>query len=394
MRRYLAYSLILHLLVLMAVIIGMSMVNQRSVQEEEPVSVEVVLVSDKANPPPTAHLAPKAEAQKQSEPPKPPERPEPRPQTLQSESESKPQPPPAKAEPAPPKPVEKLTAKSEAAAPSSAEPAPKPEARAEARAIPRPEKAEPKPAEAKPEAKPMPRAEPEPEPRAEPRPQVRPKPVEAKEEREKAEVKPTPSPERKPEPPKPAESQAKLAQSAKPEAGKPEPKQDATDFTAVAKAVKELHRGPNGGDKPTRPAPAPSAKTTTTADESDFTSQVAQALRSSGPATNRPSLPVTSSEMDAVRRQIERCWNLPAGAKDAGDLIVSIRVEMNADGTPRSAVVQSAGQMQANPLYQAAAESARRAVLNPRCHPFKLPADKYEHWRTMTLIFNPKEMAG
>jgi hypothetical protein len=74
--------------------------------------------------------------------------------------------------------------------------------------------------------------------------------------------------------------------------------------------------------------------------------------------------------------------------------VVSIRVEMNADGTPRSAVIQNAGQMQANPFFQAAADSARRAVLNPRCQPFKLPAEKYDHWRTMTLIFNPKEMAG
>jgi hypothetical protein len=31
--------------------------------------------------------------------------------------------------------------------------------------------------------------------------------------------------------------------------------------------------------------------------------------------------------------------------------------------------------------------------LNPRCHPFKLPPEKYDHWRTMTLIFNPKEMS-
>ena len=102
---------------------------------------------------------------------------------------------------------------------------------------------------------------------------------------------------------------------------------------------------------------------------------------------------MTSSEIDAVRRQIERCWNLPEGARDAGNLVVSIRVEMNVDGTPRSAVVVNAGQMQANPYYQAVADSARRAVLNPRCHPFKLPPEKFEHWRTMTLIFNPKEIS-
>jgi hypothetical protein len=105
-------------------------------------------------------------------------------------------------------------------------------------------------------------------------------------------------------------------------------------------------------------------------------------------------LPVSSSEIDAVRRQIERCWNPPAGAKGADGLVVAIRVEMNADGTPRAAAVDSSGSGRASPYFSATAESAVRAVLNPRCHPFKLPPDKYDRWRTMTLIFNPKEMFG
>jgi len=50
--------------------------------------------------------------------------------------------------------------------------------------------------------------------------------------------------------------------------------------------------------------------------------------------------------------------------------------------------------MQASPSYRVAAESALRAVLNPRCHPFKLPREKYERWKRMTLVFDPKEMFG
>jgi len=100
------------------------------------------------------------------------------------------------------------------------------------------------------------------------------------------------------------------------------------------------------------------------------------------------------SEIEAVRRQIERCWNLPAGAKDADSLIVSIRVEMNIDGTPRTAVVTDQSRMRADPFYRSAAESAVRAVLNPRCHPFTLPREKFSRWKTMTLVFNPKEMFG
>jgi hypothetical protein len=45
-----------------------------------------------------------------------------------------------------------------------------------------------------------------------------------------------------------------------------------------------------------------------------------------------------------------------------------------------------------DPFYRAAAESALRAVLNPRCQPLKLPADKFDQWQTMSLSFNPKDL--
>lgn len=100
------------------------------------------------------------------------------------------------------------------------------------------------------------------------------------------------------------------------------------------------------------------------------------------------------SEIDQVRRQIERCWNLPAGARGAENMVVSIRVEMNIDGTPGMAEVVEQERMRGDPYFRAAAESALRAVLNPRCHPFGLPREKYDSWKTMTLVFDPKEMFG
>ncbi len=101
---------------------------------------------------------------------------------------------------------------------------------------------------------------------------------------------------------------------------------------------------------------------------------------------------MTAGEIDSVRRQIEQCWSLPANVKPTKDLVVQIKVEMNPDGTPRSAVIEDNGRMSADAAYRATAESARRAVLNPRCHPFKLPRDKYDRWRTLNLVFNPAEM--
>jgi hypothetical protein len=43
-------------------------------------------------------------------------------------------------------------------------------------------------------------------------------------------------------------------------------------------------------------------------------------------------------------------------------------------------------------FFRAAADSAKRALLNPRCSPLKLPADKYDQWKSITLSFNPKDV--
>jgi hypothetical protein len=48
--------------------------------------------------------------------------------------------------------------------------------------------------------------------------------------------------------------------------------------------------------------------------------------------------------------------------------------------------------MNNDPYFNIAAESARRAVLDPRCNPLPLPKDKYDKWKSMTMSFNPKDM--
>jgi outer membrane biosynthesis protein TonB len=233
-------------------------------------------------------------------------------------------------------------------------PAAKPEPEKPAVKTPPPPKAEPAPAP-KPE-KPEPKPEAKPEPKPEPKPEAKPEP--------KPEPKAQPKPEPKAEP--------------KPQQPAPKPEEAEMDFASVLRSVETAkQKAPAGEQKKGESAPASGSS--------------ASAAASS---TYDASLPVTMSEIDMVRRQIEQCWNLPAGARDARDMQVSIVVDMNADGTPRGAAIEDQGRMAANPAYRVAAESALRAVLNPRCHPFKLPRDKYERWKRMTLVFDPSEMIG
>ncbi|MEE2931940.1 MAG: hypothetical protein VX941_00765 [Pseudomonadota bacterium] len=103
---------------------------------------------------------------------------------------------------------------------------------------------------------------------------------------------------------------------------------------------------------------------------------------------------VTQNDKDAIRRQIERCWNPPVGAKNAEELTVELRLYVTPDGTVQTVNVIDKARAASDPYFRAAVESAYRAVLNPRCRQLKFPLDKYEQFKTMTIVFDPREMLG
>jgi outer membrane biosynthesis protein TonB len=116
-----------------------------------------------------------------------------------------------------------------------------------------------------------------------------------------------------------------------------------------------------------------------------------------GTRSSQPKAPLGSrlsaSEIDMVREQISRCWNVPAGARDASDLIVEIRVVVSPDGNVQQARIVDQARVASDPFFRAAAESARRAFFNPECRPLHLPADKYDLWRDMVVDFTPKDLS-
>lgn len=98
--------------------------------------------------------------------------------------------------------------------------------------------------------------------------------------------------------------------------------------------------------------------------------------------------------INIIKRTMEPCWNFQAGSKQAEDIIVEIKVELQPDGKVRSARITNRNYLETDSFRLAAGESALRAVLNPSCQPYKLPVKKYEIWRDLQLIFNPREMLG
>jgi hypothetical protein len=201
-------------------------------------------------------------------------------------------------------------------------------------------------------------------------PESAPKPPDSKPEPPKPEPPPPPPPEAKPEPAK-VEPPAPKPPPPKPEA--PKKKEDDAELDSLLKNLAK--------QAPTRTADQP-AKQTAAAEPAKASSQPVAPL---GPQ-------LTTSELDFVRQQIEACWNVPAGARDAKDLTPEFRVYMNPDGTIRTATQLNA-ERNRDPFFQAAAESALRALRNPRCQPLKLPPQKYNQWQTFTITFDPRDIS-
>ena len=377
----LVFSLILHAAVMLIAAITLPNLNRTAASSAMP--VQVVRVSDIPNPPASLQK-PMAVPQTQPEP----LRSEAPPTSLKS--------PPARVEtppaPPPPKPAEATRVEPPPPPPKPPEPAkidlpppkPTPPESTNLAALP----AAPRP-EPRPEVKPEPRPEVKPEPKRE----VRPEPP--KKELEPVKKEP-PLVRKEPEPPKPAErprevqkpkpdefaSIEKLLKDVRktpprPEPAKPEPrKPDAKrpDFDEVMKTVQNLR------PQEQRPQPRP-----------QDLSSVAAAL--SAPSRSLSSSPLSSSEHDALRRQIEGCWSVPAGVRDAQDMIVEVKVSLDPEGKVlRVEALRSP--LSGNQSFQAAADAAVRAVHKCQATHGRLnvPRDKYNLWREMTLRFDPKDL--
>lgn len=113
-------------------------------------------------------------------------------------------------------------------------------------------------------------------------------------------------------------------------------------------------------------------------------------------AENSPNAPqaaqMSRSEMDAVRRQLESCWKLLAGARYAEDQVVAVRIFVNRDRTVRDAQIVDQVRYMTDSFFRAAADAALRAVHNPACTPLDLPPEKYDLWKDMIFNFDPRGM--
>jgi outer membrane biosynthesis protein TonB len=220
-------------------------------------------------------------------------------------------------------------------------------------------------------------------------------------EEQKAEVQPEPQAAAAPEtptPPAPA-ADAVPVPDIKPDVEKkPEPKKEDKPNPLMPKA--------SPLQKPTPPSRFDANRLALLIDKKlEKTSDNSKASDKPDKQNKPDSKPVERSSLDqarlsatlqaAIRAQVEPCWSVPAGAKEAADLKVHIRVYLLPDGNlarPPEIVDRLRMNMPGESFFRVAAESARRAV--QKCAPLKLPAESYDIWKDTELTFDPREMLG
>jgi colicin import membrane protein len=111
-------------------------------------------------------------------------------------------------------------------------------------------------------------------------------------------------------------------------------------------------------------------------------------------ATTGTAPQLSQSEIERLKamlqQQLSACWNPPVGVREARDLKVGVRFQLNRDGSLAGEPVVI--NRTSHPMFHIAAESAVRAVRS--CQPLRLPVAKYEFWQDVEVNFDPIEMFG
>ncbi len=242
----------------------------------------------------------------------------------------------------------------------------------------------------KPENKPIKKPEP---PKEEPKEEVKEEPKEEAKEEPKEEA-PEPVKEKEVEPdPEPSPLPKKEVKKEKPKEQKKEEKKTPKKDDDKKKAKKEVKNDKAVVDlkkKKSKPKPLAKSKSADELIDSLLGDTSDDQGQSSAPAQVVGD-EVTATEIDAIRERIYKCWLVPPGVKDAKNLVVDVQMHISKEGVVQKADIINKERMN-DANFQAAAESAQRAVLDPNCNPLPLSPEKYEQWKDLTLRFNPKDM--
>jgi len=109
-----------------------------------------------------------------------------------------------------------------------------------------------------------------------------------------------------------------------------------------------------------------------------------------GGGTPTGTAALSSGERAGLAEKISECWSVDGGGLGVRDVVVELKVVVDAGGTVRN--VTSNGAVPSDPRARSVYEAARRALLDPRCNPLPLPRERLAALRDTVFRFNPRDL--
>ena len=121
-----------------------------------------------------------------------------------------------------------------------------------------------------------------------------------------------------------------------------------------------------------------------------------QKINKSKEKTSEENTILSISEIDLVLQQLSRCFIAPLGSKIEKTAFVKIsaKILQNRRVVQNSIRIVDTNIDISNPFYGPITRSSMNTFLNPDCIPLKLPEDKYDLWKNITLTFDYSIMKG
>ncbi len=133
-----------------------------------------------------------------------------------------------------------------------------------------------------------------------------------------------------------------------------------------------------------------------TADKEKSEEKKIQKIDKSKDKVSEENVILSISEIDLVHQQLSRCFIAPLGAKIEKTTFVKIsaKILQNRRVIENSIRIIDTNIDISNPFYGPLTRSSMNTFLNPDCIPLKLPEEKYDLWKNITLTFDYSIMRG
>ena len=124
----------------------------------------------------------------------------------------------------------------------------------------------------------------------------------------------------------------------------------------------------------------------------DIVNQIKESLKNQNQNLNViEEKKATATEIDILRNHVRQCWNAPYAANELNK-IINLKIFTNPDGSVVNVQIIDVAFYKKDPVYRAAADSARRAVKD--CSPLPLPKNKYDLFKIFTFNFDTSFING